>query len=197
MELCAAQALLREQATVDPLTGLPNRRSILQTLDKEISRARRTGRCLFVAMADLDHFKNLNDVYGHLTGDEALREAARRMEEAIRPYDSVGRYGGEEFLFVFPDCDAAQALSICERVRERMHSAPWNLPGVSVSVTASFGIGDSGMGRSGREIIDFADAALYRAKAAGRNRVEVATRDEMHRMLETRESSRGGPRTRS
>jgi two-component system, cell cycle response regulator len=117
-QLITAREALRVQATHDSLTGLLNRGAILEVLGRELARSDRLGTSLGVIMADLDHFKHINDTHGHLAGDAVLREAARRMRLCLRSYDVIGRYGGEEFLIVLPDCDALSTLSLAERLRE-------------------------------------------------------------------------------
>lgn len=175
-ELVAAQAALMEQATRDALTKIWNRAYVLDALDREVVRAQREKRGLGVLMIDLDHFKLINDSYGHQAGDEALRETARRMQAAIRPYDALGRYGGEEFLMVVPGCDDFCLSAHAERLRLVMESEPFFVAGHEVRLTASFGASStsSGTEASADELIRLADAALYEAKRAGRNRVVMA-----------------------
>jgi diguanylate cyclase (GGDEF)-like protein len=182
-ELKATQRELQEQATIDALTDLPNRRAVLDELIKELARARRTGQPLGVAIADLDHFKQLNDTRGHLAGDNALREAARRMRETIRVYDTVGRYGGEEFLFVLPGCDVQTAAGLAERIRLAVGTEPMLIDGDAVRVTCSVGVVCGEIAADVEVLIDIADAALYRAKEGGRNRVEIATPEDVARAL--------------
>lgn len=175
-ELVAAQGALIEQATRDALTKIWNRAYILDTLEREVVRAQREHRCLGVVMIDLDHFKLVNDTYGHQAGDEALREAARRMQSAIRPYDSFGRYGGEEFLVVVPGCDEFCLSAHAERLRLIVEGSPFVVAGHEFRLTASFGASStaSGTNTTAEELIRAADAALYEAKRAGRNRVVTA-----------------------
>jgi two-component system, cell cycle response regulator len=171
-ELLQAREALRDQATHDGLTGLLNRTSILDKLDEELSRSARNGTPVSVLMADLDRFKSINDSCGHLAGDAVLREAARRLKSAARRYDSVGRYGGEEFLVVLPGCDAADAAVQGERMREAIGGAPFLAPSQPVPVTASLGIACSSQ-CAPEALVRLADDALYLAKAEGRNRVVV------------------------
>ncbi|GFO58297.1 diguanylate cyclase response regulator [Geomonas silvestris] len=176
-ELLAARAILQEKATHDPLTGLRNREEILDALDKEFARVGRDGGCFTIIMADLDHFKEVNDSYGHLAGDEVLRISAQRMLRLMRPYDAVGRYGGEEFLLVLPECCGGCARAFAERLRAGLAERPMDTSEGAIDVTVSLGVAASGAaaGREGaRGLIKAADDALYRAKANGRNRVELA-----------------------
>jgi two-component system cell cycle response regulator len=175
-ELINAREALRIQATRDALTGLLNRATVLEALSKEISRSERSGKPLALAMIDLDHFKNVNDTYGHQAGDIVLREAARRMVNILRTYDQIGRYGGEEFLAVLPDCDLVCAASAAERLRSGLAAQPVVVvESQSLTVTASLGIFSTSElpNASVDELIRVADAALYRAKHQGRNRVEA------------------------
>jgi diguanylate cyclase (GGDEF)-like protein len=166
--LLRLQAELRHQATHDALTGLPNRQAILTHLDTELHRARRHGAPVAVALADLDHFKSTNDTFGHLAGDQVLREAARRMRSAIRAYDYVGRYGGEEFLLVLPDCDSQTACSVAERVRAAVAGA--SMEQIHRHMTVSVGVSSTTeIGDSADALLSAADTALYRAKSWGRN----------------------------
>jgi diguanylate cyclase (GGDEF)-like protein len=170
------QQQLHEQASHDALTGLSNRASVLATLDRERNRAAREGQSLGVVLADLDHFKHINDTFGHLAGDEVLRQAARRMVAALRPYDTVGRYGGEEFLVVLPGCDPAAALGLAERLRERVAAEPVEVERGSIRVTLSLGVTAWEQVSDGDVValLRAADAALYAAKSAGRNRAVLA-----------------------
>jgi diguanylate cyclase (GGDEF)-like protein len=178
--LLAAQSALHEKATRDPLTGLWNRASILEILERELARTRREGTTLSVLLADLDHFKRINDTLGHLAGDEVLRQAARRMRQALRQSDWVGRYGGEEFLIIQPGCDGRQGSRGAERLCHLLSCEPVLLPGGVVSMTLSIGVVSSASlaDASVERLLREADNALYQAKAEGRNRVVVAQTDE-------------------
>jgi len=176
-ELLAARAVLQEKATHDSLTGLKNREEILEALNQEFARVTRDGGCFTIIMADLDHFKKVNDTHGHLAGDEVLRITAQRMLRHMRPYDALGRYGGEEFLLVLPECCGGCALAFAERLRAGIADRPMDTSEGALGVTVSLGVAASGVasGRDGvRGLIKAADDALYRAKANGRNRVEIA-----------------------
>jgi two-component system cell cycle response regulator len=180
-ELIEARETLRIQATHDPLTGVWNRGAILETLSNELARSRREGLPVAVAIADLDHFKRINDTFGHMVGDAALCEAVSRMRPLLRPYDAIGRYGGEEFLIVLPGCTAQDALKLAERLRIGIGQEPIEVPGGSIDVTSSLGVAasDAIVIPDATALIRAADAALYRAKAGGRNCVELATVADM------------------
>ena len=169
-ELLKAREALREQATHDGLTGLLNRNSILETLDDEISRSARSGEPVSAIMVDLDRFKLVNDTHGHVIGDAVLREAAHRLKSAARRYDSVGRYGGEEFLIVLPGCDAADAAVQAERMRDAIGGTPILTTSQPLALTASLGVSCSDSCPP-ETLVRQADDALYAAKAGGRNRV--------------------------
>ncbi|HYL34996.1 MAG TPA: diguanylate cyclase [Bryobacteraceae bacterium] len=173
-ELLAAREALREQATRDSLTHAWNRNSILEIMDRELARISRECTCLGVVMVDLDHFKDVNDHHGHLAGDAVLREAARRLQNSIRPYDSIGRYGGEEFLILLPGCDSASSLKQAERLRKQLAQHEMSLNEMSLRVTASFGVTTAGPGKdcTAESLIRAADQALYLAKNLGRDRVQ-------------------------
>jgi two-component system cell cycle response regulator len=176
--LLMAQGALREQATRDALTGLLNRGAIFEIFERELARARREEMSVGVLLADVDHFKAVNDTYGHDAGDEVLRQVARRVQGAVRTYDMVGRYGGEELLVILPRCDDAAALRIAERARTAVAVAPGERADAPAAVTMSIGIATSrtlGTFEAGA-LVRAADAALYRAKGAGRNRCELAAR---------------------
>ena len=172
-QLLATREALRVQATHDCLTKLLNRMAILEFLRKELSRAVREPQPVSVLMIDLDHFKQINDTYGHGAGDAVLCETARRMQIAVRAYDTVGRYGGEEFLIVLPGCGSSDASTQAERVRRAVAETPFALGDRFLQVTCSIGVSSCSVPREfdGDDLIRDADRALYRAKNAGRNRV--------------------------
>jgi diguanylate cyclase (GGDEF)-like protein len=175
-ELLQAREALREQATHDSLTGLLNRASIREALENELCRAARRSLPVALLMADLDRFKQINDTRGHLAGDAVLREAARRMKHAVRCYDSVGRYGGEEFLIVLPGCDGESGSVQAERIREAVAGEPFQAGSQLFSVTCSIGLAwRHGVETSADSLVRDADTALYLAKDRGRNRVAVFT----------------------
>ena len=173
-DLIQAREELRFQATHDVLTGIWNRGALLDLLQRELQRAVRSQGTTGILMLDLDHFKNINDTYGHLTGDIVLKEAARRMSQIIRSYDLVGRYGGEEFLIVLPGCDRNQVQTSAERVRKCIANAPFLAASQEIPVTVSIGgtVVDAGV-TSEKQPLACADTALYQAKNAGRNQTVV------------------------
>jgi two-component system cell cycle response regulator len=166
---------LRLRATRDALTGLWSRGALFEILAREIDRAKRSQRPLSMLIADIDHFKRVNDQFGHLGGDAALREAAVRMQKAVRTYDIVGRYGGEEIMVVLPECDSACTTVVAERIRHAIGGAPIDLENGSIALTISVGGTTAEAGATSVEgLIARADAALYKAKSLGRNRVEFS-----------------------
>ena len=170
-----ATAELRRIATTDVLTGLWNRRHLLERLEAETGRSHRNGRPLCVAILDVDHFKRVNDLHGHPAGDEVLRVLARLVRDAVRLSDVVARMGGEEFAILMPETDQGQARLVCERVREIVARKPIRLPsGVALTVTLSTGIAVMAGEEGSDRLISRADAALYDAKAEGRNCVKLA-----------------------
>jgi two-component system, cell cycle response regulator len=177
-QLVTAREQLRLQATHDSLTGLFNRMAILEVLDRELTRSHRENKPVAVIMADLDHFKEVNDTHGHHAGDAVLQEAARRMLASLRVYDSVGRYGGEEFLLVVPGSGLDAAVELAERVRQRVAAEPVCVAGVMISTTLSLGLAVStGETNRSERLLQQADEALYGAKNAGRNRVGTGLRE--------------------
>jgi len=172
-ELIEAQLRLEVQAHTDALTGLPNRRAIVETLQEELQRSEREGTRLAVGMLDIDHFKRVNDECGHASGDAVLCELARRMESALRPYDSVGRFGGEEFLVVAPGVSGPELGELLERLRKAVSQASFTVEARDLVVTVSLG-GAVYAGESMDALIARADDALYEAKARGRDQVVLA-----------------------
>ncbi len=171
-ELVEAKDELREQATKDFLTRIWNRSSILDTLQRELIRGGRERRSVGVVLADIDHFKLVNDTYGHFAGDAVLKEFARRMQSSIRSYDAIGRYGGEEFLIILPGCDESCTAGQAERMRSALDE-PMIINDERRVITCSFGATTWHPGDpvSPDSLIRVADDALYAAKHAGRNRV--------------------------
>lgn len=176
-ELIAAREMLRIQATRDSLTGLMNRGAIVEHFEREMSRTERQSEPIGVAMIDLDHFKKINDTHGHLIGDVVLREAAIKMRKALRTYDEVGRYGGEEFLAVLTLEKPSPSVlwRIGERLRKSVSNSPISTPAGALNVTVSIGIAVSSVADrySPTDLIQAADKALYRAKDEGRNRLVI------------------------
>lgn len=181
-ELFRAQEALRFDATHDGLTGVWNGAAILQALDREIERAERMHTELGLMMLDLDNFKQVNDHYGHLVGDEVLRAAARRISEGVRTYDLAGRYGGEEFLVLTPGCVPPMLGQQAERIRAAL-AEPINSSAGIILISASIGIVGVQCGErramNGRALVRAADQAMYCAKAKGKNRVEEGAVEEV------------------
>ena len=175
-DLISAREELRFRATHDVLTGVSNRAAVMDALRGELSRQVREQRSFGVILVDIDHFKNVNDTFGHLCGDEVLRAVTRRMKECVRPYDTLGRYGGEEFLIIASDVDGNGALALAERIRSIVESKPVVTQAGEVSVTVSLGAAVSTSTRNAdpQMLLRLADQALYRAKDNGRNRCELA-----------------------
>ena len=168
------RAFAAASSDLDTLTGVQNRHAMKRALDAERARFIRTGETATLALCDLDHFKEINDLHGHAAGDKVLSVAAGRLAENVRAYDQVFRYGGEEFLILLPDTEPATALAVLERLRKRLAAMPVPIGnGASVMVTASFGLARIGPDEPVEAAVERADAALYRAKKAGRNRVEA------------------------
>jgi len=173
-DLLAAQDTLREQAMYDGLTGVWNRKGIFDILEKEMARSSRSGELLVLLMADLDGFKEVNDNLGHLAGDEVLRQVGARLRACVRRYDAVGRYGGDEFLIVLPGCDLAGGSAQAERIRDAIAGESFAAGDVQVRLTCSVGVACANVSEmeTADDMVQAADAALYDAKRAGRNRVQ-------------------------
>lgn len=174
--LIEAREEMRFQATHDALTSLWNRGVVMELLGRELTRARRENKCTAILLGDLDHFKNVNDTYGHLAGDEVLKETARRLVSSVRSYDFVGRFGGEEFLVTLNNCDPAFGLARAEKIRKTIADRPVETSAGAVSVSMSFGLllSQEWGYMSVVELLHEVDTALYGAKAAGRNCVKLA-----------------------
>jgi diguanylate cyclase (GGDEF)-like protein len=177
-DLIRAKEALRHEATYDRLTSLSRREVVLDQLHREVARAKRENQPIGVLMGDLDHFKQVNDTYGHPAGDVVLRQAADRLRSIVREYDFLGRYGGEEFLILLPGCTVATAEQVAERARAAIGVDPIHIGDVGVAMTISLGLAWSSSARQDpRALLQAADDALYRAKAQGRNRVETQILD--------------------
>ncbi|WP_170304187.1 ligand-binding sensor domain-containing diguanylate cyclase [Duganella radicis] len=180
-ELELSQEALRERALRDGLTKAWNRVAMLEMLEQAALKSRRDGGTFLLCLLDLDHFKRINDTYGHLAGDAVLRDLVRRLSESVRPYDLVGRYGGEEFLVLLPDLGRTNGAARVEAMRMAVAATPFDLGEQGLlAVTASFGVAefDPAHPAAGLELVRRADLALYRAKELGRNRVEYAAAEE-------------------
>jgi diguanylate cyclase (GGDEF)-like protein len=175
--LVHAREEMRFRAMHDSLTGLLNRGVILELLQRELQRGRRAQQpaSITVLLADIDHFKQVNDTFGHAAGDAALRKVAKRLTESVRNYDAVSRYGGEEFLMVLPDCEAKSGCERAEHIRHALELSPANVGEAKIPLTMSVGVANSAdwPGLEAEALIRKADEALYRAKADGRNRVVI------------------------
>jgi len=174
-QLLEAQSELERRALHDSLTGCKNRGAIADVLARELSRNRRTRRPISIVMSDVDHFKKVNDAHGHPAGDAVLREFVARAKAEVRAHDDVGRWGGEEFLVVLPECPTDEAVRVAERLRLALSSRPIDVGSTELSVTASFGVAGTDQGHNDlNTIVSACDAALYKAKTGGRNRVVKA-----------------------
>lgn len=171
---------LEELSSTDQLTGLYNRRFVMERLVEEHARFQRSGQTYAVVMLDLDHFKKVNDTYGHAVGDDVLREVAQRLRQSVRSTDTLARVGGEEFLLLLPMNDVDGALVHAGRIRKRICAEPISTPAASIALTVSLGVAEVlPADANASSVVSRADAALYSAKAAGRNRVECARRATM------------------
>jgi len=174
-QLTDARNHFEKEAKTDALTGVNNRGAIEKLLYSELERSHRERQSIAIAMVDIDFFKKVNDTYGHLAGDEVLRETVRRLQKGLRSYDHIGRYGGEEFVLVLPGDNQDGAIQLAERLREAIAISPVDSSAGMVTVTISIGIcvvqGDCE--RNQVLVINQADQMLYRAKDGGRNRVEI------------------------
>lgn len=170
-ELRKMTELLRVAARTDELTGLANRRLMKERIIEEIHRYERTKRPFSIIMADIDHFKKINDRLGHGCGDVILKQMADCMQMSLRRVDTVSRWGGEEFLILLPEADPDQTLCIAERVRSKIENESTSYEGESISVTISLGVSAWKEGCTMEQFIQEADSALYNAKQGGRNRV--------------------------
>ncbi len=177
-KLVEAREEMRFKATHDPLTSLWNRSMIMDILKREVTRAgrEREPRSVAVAIGDIDHFKKVNDTYGHAAGDEVLREVASRLTRSVRGYDAVARYGGEEFLIVLHGCEGRLGAERAECIRLAINGSPVQTGAGPISISMSLGVAGANdwEQQNSEQLIHEADLALYRAKATGRNRVVLA-----------------------
>ncbi|KAB0568317.1 hypothetical protein C9383_09950 [Pseudomonas palleroniana] len=164
----------RQKALIDPLTGLPNRAAWSERLDQEVNAWHQRGNSLSLAILDLDHFKRINDGYGHLAGDKVLKIIANVLSKRLRPSDFIARFGGEEFVLLMPDSLLADALAVGEVLRAAIEACPFHFKGEPVTITVSMGVAQFLPGERSDLALKRADEALYRAKAAGRNKVLAA-----------------------
>jgi diguanylate cyclase (GGDEF)-like protein len=174
LKLKEAYRRIEELAELDELTGSFNRRSIMRMLDEEIARSGRLKLPCSVALVDLDFFKRINDLYGHPTGDEVLRTFAITVFANIRTIDRLGRYGGEEFLLILPDTDAASAVQMLDRLRTIIAELDWSAFSAGMQVTISAGVTALRPNERSDTLLARADGALYASKARGRNRITSA-----------------------
>ncbi|WP_248747465.1 diguanylate cyclase [Pseudomonas sp. MWU12-2037] len=162
----------RQKALVDPLTGLPNRAAWSERLEQEMAQWQQHGNTLLIAMLDLDHFKRINDNYGHLAGDKVLKIIASELRKRLRPGDFIARFGGEEFVLLVPDTSVTAGLKLTESLRAAIEACPFHFKGERVTITVSVGLSAFKTGERSDHALKRADEALYRAKNAGRNRIE-------------------------
>lgn len=172
--LTAARERLAHEAAHDGLTGIMNRRAIMEELSRELLRGARSREPVSVVLADVDHFKRVNDTFGHGAGDEVLREVSHRIQRGLRNYDRAGRYGGEEFLVVLSGCGQEGACAVAERIRQTVEREPIFCGREPLTVTLSLGVACSDNEVSLERLVRAADLALYRSKKEGRNRVTGA-----------------------
>ncbi|EPS0509657.1 biofilm formation regulator diguanylate cyclase SiaD [Pseudomonas aeruginosa] len=165
---------LKEASIRDPLTGLPNRRMLLERLREENERSQRHGQSYVLAMLDVDFFKQVNDTWGHDSGDRVLVEIARAMESELREYDLCGRWGGEEFLLLLPQTRLQDAGPVLERVRDSVRTLAVRVGTEALSVTASVGVTEHRIGETYSQTVNRADAALLDAKRSGRDKCVFA-----------------------
>jgi diguanylate cyclase (GGDEF)-like protein len=173
--LVSALETTEHHTTHDLLTGLLNRTSIVELLNREASRCERAGQKLSVLLANIDHFKAINDTYGHTVGDQVIKQLAQKMGSPLRPHDSVGRFGGEEFLLLAPNCALSQALVVADRLRTRVAKDKFTVGQSAIAVTVSVGVSCVGAKGTTRDVelaLKEADLAVHAAKKNGRNRVE-------------------------
>ncbi len=165
---------LRKMVTYDSLTNIFNRPAILGICEKELVRSSRQKNATSLIMTDIDDFKRVNDTHGHIVGDHVLHDIAKLIEDSLRPYDSVGRYGGEEFLIVVPNCKCVDAVELADRIRQTIEDNPIVYNGLTIPITLSLGVAsmNGNVGFNPNELINLADQALLHAKARGKNRVE-------------------------
>jgi len=180
LELMASYDKVRNEVLFDELTGLYSRRAGMERLREEFARAYRNKKSFSVAMVDVDHFKKINDTYGHLAGDQVLKEIATVLKRELRQYDVILRYGGEEFMVIMPDTDKEHALYPLQRLNKKMACTEIQYNGqkinvsVSIGVASTFGCNGNGNGQGHEDVtqvVERADQALYDAKRSGRNRV--------------------------
>ncbi|MGY2290813.1 GGDEF domain-containing protein [Pseudomonas sp. SDO528_S397] len=164
----------RQKALIDPLTGLPNRAAWSERLEYEVNAWHQHGNHLSLAMLDLDHFKRINDGYGHLAGDKVLKIIATVLRKRLRGTDFIARFGGEEFVLLMPNSSLAQAQAVGETLRAAIEACPFHFKGEPVTITISMGVAQFQLGERSELALKRADEALYRAKAAGRNQVQGA-----------------------
>ncbi len=174
-ELRRSNRLLLELSQTDPLTRLCNRRSLTEMLENEMSRCHRNLAPCSLIMCDIDHFKKVNDEYGHQAGDDILVTVADLLREHLRPYDLAARYGGEEFCLVLPETNLTHATEVAERIRQRIEKSKFSGNLSTLKLTISLGVATSAVNheKTDAELIRLADEALYLAKNRGRNRVEI------------------------
>ncbi|MBA2284591.1 MAG: GGDEF domain-containing protein [Ktedonobacteraceae bacterium] len=177
-QLAEVHAVVAQQALTDAMTELPNRRAIYQDLQQEIERSGRSGHPLSLLFFDADHFKHVNDTYGHAVGDAVLHQIGVRASTVLRPLDILGRFGGEEFVVILPDTTAEQAQPIAERIRTTIASHPLVAAGVEGGIPTTISMGVATFpadGMNGDDLLEQADQAMYEAKRSGRNRVCLAS----------------------